>query len=113
IKFSGLFNTIYHAGRKYNHVLLGVGIYLLLYEVFNRIHFKKLSTHILEIADKYSYEIYLVHQFFILGPLSLMQLTSCIPLNILIVIMCIVMAAYALKRIENIFFLIINRRNSN
>lgn len=107
IKFSGVYHIIYNAGKKYNHVLLGVGIYTLLYSMFSRIHFKKMSTYILKIVDDYSYEIYLVHQFFILGPLSLLCLTSCMMLNILIAIICIIVAAFALKRIETLFFMII------
>lgn len=54
----------------------------------------------LDISDKYSYETYLVHQFLILGPFTLMALISNLTLNIFITFIGIGVLAWLVKRIE-------------
>ena len=79
---------------------LGVFLFLLGMILFRKVRF---GREVLDISDQYSYEIYLVHQFFILGPMSLMTVTKLTFLNILIIYGCIITVAFALKNIE-IFF---------
>lgn len=60
--------------RQYSHCLLALLIVILVlknYNVLNRILETRYLLLILNYSDKYSYDIYLVHQLFILGPLSI------------------------------------------
>ena len=83
----------------YNHVLLGVFIFILLKDFFTRLNMDKLYK-ILRLSDKYSYEVYLVHQPLILGSFSLLKLTDIDAVNILLVILGIAILAIILKKIE-------------
>lgn len=100
ITFTGFADTIYSYYQNYSHVLLGVFLFLLMINCFNKIHFSKSTVKVLDIMDKYSYETYLVHQFFIIGPFSLMALTPLTIINIIVIIACIVFAVWLLKKIE-------------
>lgn len=100
LSFSGKIGTIYAAFCQYSHVLLGVFLFLLMKMVFDRIVFGLKARRILNITDKYSYEVYLVHQFIILGPFSLMALTPFLSVNIIIIIIGILMLALVLERLE-------------
>ena len=79
----------------YSHMLLGVGLFVIFRKVFN----KAKENRILDFSDKYSYSIFLVHQFLILGPLSLMKLTQYTVMNILIIIIFILALGILLKMI--------------
>lgn len=80
---------------NYSHVLLGAALFVLLRCVFRNIGERK----ILRVSDKYSYEVYLVHQFFILGPMSLMELTQSTVLNLLVTFAVIAVAAFVVKKL--------------
>ena len=86
----------------YNHIFLGVFLFLLLKTMFDRILFSEKLKQVLNLADKYSYETYLVHQFYILGPFTLMALTPMVGLNIVMIIVCIVLSAWLLKKAEEL-----------
>lgn len=86
----------------YSHVLLGVFLFLLMKNVFDRMNLLGVKK-LLDTTDKYSYEAYLVHQFFILGPFSLMKLTSQILLNILIIVVAILVFAILVKNMADVF----------
>ena len=60
----------------YNHVFLGLSLFLVLKILFEHIHFDRHRwlLKLLTLSDKYSYEAYLVHQFFIFSAFSLMAL---------------------------------------
>ena len=74
---------------NYNHVYLGVFIFLLNQNVCARIRLHRLEKF-LSITDKYGYEMYLTHQLIILGPFSLMAITPLLSFNIIIIV-CLVM----------------------
>ena len=98
IKFTG-----YGVFCNYAHLLLGVAFSLILSKVFENIKYNQ----ILRFSDNYSYEIYLVHQFFILGPLSLMKLTNYTLLNVIIIIICVLTSGIIVNRtakVANILF---------
>ncbi len=99
--FTGLLDTLYSYYQDYSHVLLGVSLFLIMIVVFDKIHFSDKFVQVLNISDKYSYAIYLVHQFFILGSFSLMALTPMVPVNIIIIIGCILVSTWVLKLVEN------------
>ncbi|MDO5148129.1 MAG: acyltransferase [Oscillospiraceae bacterium] len=94
----------------YNHVTLGMCIFLLLYRFFNQINFTKLKKF-LEITDKLSYEVYLVHHLIILGPFSLMKLTTITSLNIVVILAIIGILAFVLAQLENIIGNMLNRHH--
>lgn len=100
--FSGYINTAYKYFCDYNHVWLGILLFLLMKSIFDKIDFSKHSRiiRLLNITDKYSYETYLVHQFLILGPFSLMALTPILSLNIVIILIGIGILAWLLKKVE-------------
>ena len=83
----------------YNHVALGICIFLLLHRLFNQINFTKLKKFF-EVTDKHSYEVYLVHHLIILGPFSLMQLTAITSLNIVVILVLIAIMAFVLAQLE-------------
>ena len=92
--YDGTMNRIFHI---YAGVTISILIITFLYKV---IHIGKLLK-ITKLLDNYSYEIYLVHHPFILGPLSLMQITNSCVLNIFIILIITISFAYALKKITS------------
>ena len=48
-------------------------------------------------SDKISYDVYLVHQFMILGPMSLMALTKYAWLNVTLIVALIIALAFAVN----------------
>lgn len=83
---------------KYAHAFLGISIVLVFIVLLKNIK----RNIILDLSDKYSFFIYIVHQFFILGPFTLMNLTNSIPLNIFIVMCAVLASAILLKFIAGI-----------
>lgn len=100
MSFEGIYNDLFYIFKNYNHAFLGIFLFLLMEQVFKDYQFRERSRRTLEITDKYSYEIYLVHQFFILGPLSLMELTPFSILNIVIILVGIAVTAWILQQAE-------------
>ena len=100
VRFSGFVEKLYDVLCDYNHVWLGMFLFLALKELFDKYKFSQNMRQALDITDKYSYETYLVHQFLILGPFTLMALTSNLVLNIFIVLIGIGVLAWLVKRIE-------------
>lgn len=84
---------------SYNHMILGSFIFLVTKQIFDRMHLKRIEK-ILSITDAYSYEIYLVHQFIILGSFSLMDITGFLSLNIVIILIGICLLSYFVKCFE-------------
>lgn len=91
-------NLIFDLFTKYAHGFLGVSIFLVLYGVFRSVK----GNAVLRFSDRYSYYIYLVHQIFILGPMSLMTLVSDRVVNMAIICSCILVAGYCLEK-ETLF----------
>lgn len=81
---SPLQQVLYATWCDYNHVWLGVALFLGLKLLFDHFRFGAKARAILRVSDKYSYIAYLVHQFFILSAFSVMALTQCAPLNLAI-----------------------------
>lgn len=94
----GIFERFYWDFTSYAHVALGVALFLLLHQVFALIKGNRLLGKMCKLSDKYSYEVYLVHHMFILTPFSIMGLTEYKAVNILLVLVCVCVAAYLLKK---------------
>ncbi len=59
---------------------------------------------VVSFIDKYSFEIYLVHYMFIVGPVSLMKITSSWLINSLIVVLISFIGAVIIKNISNLIY---------
>lgn len=82
----------------YSHAFLGYCITTLLMIVFKNFS----SNKVIRFSDKYSYEIYLVHQLFILSPLTILTLTNSNSFNVILTVMIILSAGLTLQRINSI-----------
>ena len=66
------------------------------------IWFKNMKeSRFLEYSDKYSYEIYLVLQLFILSQLTLLTTTNNSIINVLLTILVIFLSGYILNKLQN------------
>lgn len=81
----------------YSHAFLGYSITMLLMIVFKEIK----ESRILEYSDKYSYEIYLVHQLFILSPLTLLTTTNNITISAVLTLCAIFLSGYILNKLQH------------
>ena len=69
---------------EYAHLLFGASIFILLH----RFLAIRNENAVLRFSDRYSYHIYLVHQFFILSPFAIMTLTGLNILNYVLAYAC-------------------------
>lgn len=97
LRFEGTIETVYNLWCNYNHVWLGITIFVVLKSILDNIHIPAWLIKITNFSDHYSYEGYLVHQFFIIGPMSLMSLTKSLTLNIIIILFLILVFSYLLN----------------
>jgi len=78
--------TVYYRffvfAEPYLHMLLGLGLFFVLYFVFSKARVSPIAT----LSDRYSFSIYIVHQTFILSPFSTMNITSIPPIDWIITI---------------------------
>ena len=99
IDMQGSFSHI----TSYSHMFLALTIVTPLMILFKNIKYYK----VFEWSDDYSYEVYIVHQLFILSPFTLLTFTSNYFLNILIVLSVILFSGYMLgflnKKIRFLF----------
>lgn len=68
----------------------------------NRTHIKSCILKILEISDKYSFDIYICHMIYIKGPLSLLSITNIYIVNILIMLLVTISSAIILRDISDL-----------
>lgn len=63
----------------------------------------KIVDFIVKLSDKYSYEGYLVHRFFVLGPMTMMHLTNCTGVNILAILITTLLLGFWLKKCDKYY----------
>ena len=68
------------------------------------------ERRILEYSDKYSYSIYLVHQLFILSPLTLLSITDYRSVNIVLTLCAIIISSFILNAISEASVKLIRRQ---
>ena len=98
ITLTDAWRPFYYPVCDYGHVFLGVALFCsgrVLLRPFCNIN---LIQRILRLSDRYSYQIYLTHHFFILGPLSLMALTANSYVNVVLVLLLTVLTAVLLQK---------------
>lgn len=93
MQLSGIFAKIFIFAEPYAHLLLFSAMFMVLYLIASKVKYNAL----LKLSDRYSYEVYLVHQLFILSPFSLMAITPIKYLNWVLVVVAIVLLAVILK----------------
>ncbi|MBQ5850623.1 MAG: acyltransferase, partial [Lachnospiraceae bacterium] len=82
---------------QYAHSLLGVCLFVAFKKIFDRY---QINPIILKLSDNYSYEVYLLHQYFILGPFTLMVLTPYGFINVIIIALMVCVLAYVVKMLS-------------
>ena len=102
IQLEGVMGVIFRRYKDYSHVVLGVSIFLLIKAIYPIISRIPRINRLLDCSDKYSYEIYLVHQFFILGPLSILAIFNEWFIGWPLVVILIMLSAFSLKFIANV-----------
>ena len=102
--FIHISDTLYQLWHSFNHVWLAISLFIIFRYVLSKVDFQKhnVLTKLLKISDTYSYEGYLVHQFVILGPLSLLNITAVSVCNIVITLFAIVLLTVILKNVNDI-----------
>ncbi len=86
---------------------LGSFLFVVMYLLFSKINWEALpkTATALRTLPNYSYEIYITHQIFILGPFSLLNLTYLKILNLLIIAVLITVSAVFLKWLSELILL--------
>lgn len=110
IQFSGKIYNFYMIFCDYAHVMLGCSLFFGLKAFMNKVLLNKklfIIKKVCDFTDKLSYDIYLVHQFIILGPLSLMAITDYFVLNVVIIFILVFVAALIINKISNLISIII------
>jgi fucose 4-O-acetylase-like acetyltransferase len=78
---------------EHAHTFLGVLLFLGLKKLFSLVLRENRTMKLyglLRFSDQYSYDIYLVHQFLILGPFTMMELTAFRWVNVTLILVCVV-----------------------
>lgn len=100
MEMQGVFSHI----TSYSHMFLALTIVTLLMILFKNIKYYK----VFEWSDSYSYEVYIVHQLFILSPFTLLDLTSNNAINIFITLFVILLGGYLLGAVNKRFQILFN-----
>lgn len=86
---------------RLSHIFMGTSLTFVLMFLF--LKFKSLrSSKLLTYSDKYSYYVYIVHQLFILSPLTLMTVVENKWVSMLIVLLIVILSALLLHKISNV-----------
>lgn len=91
--------------EQYSHSLLGISIVFLSLILIKNVKKNK----ILDLSDKYSFYVYIVHQLFILSSFNLLTITKMPALNCCITVVVILFTAALLKFISDIITRCYNR----
>ena len=85
------------------HIMMTIGIFIFIYKLFNKFKASSITQKIINYFDELSYYIYIVHYMFIVGPISVMNITNNFVINLAIFIILTIMSAYVLKICTDIF----------
>ena len=100
IPLTDAWRPFYYPMCDYGHVFLGITLF-----TFGRVLLSPICKlnpiqRILQLSDRYSYQIYLTHHFFILGPFTLMALTANPYVNVALILFLTVLTAVLLQKIS-------------
>lgn len=88
---------------NYAHTFLGCSLFVILKIFFSHIFGEGCPFVIQTIcswSDRISYDIYLVHEFFLEGPFALIAITACVPINIAIFLTATIMSAVLINQVS-------------
>lgn len=111
--FQGKFNLIYGRFCDFSHVALGIALFLILRDVFNSCYknnYPKRLVKVLAVTDSLCFDIYLVHEFFITGPFSLMSITKYKMTNIVLVVIVIIVMGFLVNKLSKVIHQYIVKR---
>ncbi len=94
----------------YKNLFIGIGVFLLIYIIGEEKVDGIKQYKIVNLLDKYSYDIYLTHLIFILGPSSLLYITNYLFINCCIIFVCIFISAIILNKITEKINLFLEKR---
>ena len=101
----GELGNLYKVFCDYGHTFLGATLLIALLMFFRAVNMPKIAKSIVIFLDSVSYEGYLVHQFFILGPLTVFNRMNSIINAIIIIIIMTFIGGFIIKmlaqRIQN------------
>lgn len=96
--FEGVFGSAYNELCHYGHVFLALGIFIVVMQIFSKLNISNTLKKILNISDKYSYDIFLVHPVFIWSGISPLRQINSPWLAIVVLILEIAISALVLNR---------------
>jgi len=101
--FTGFKKMIFDTTLQYSQAILGLTLFFSLYAFFSKININKFNfiKKIVSFSDKYSYDIYITHQIFILGPFGIMTLFPNNYLNVFFALILIFLSGYLLNVLGN------------
>lgn len=99
-QWSRLTDPIWAHYSVWLHCVLAIFLFAVLYSILAKIDFK--FPKCLQFVNNISYEVYLVHHILILGPLSLLFVTSSETINILLILIITFVLSYALNQLMNL-----------
>lgn len=93
--------SYFHPLNRVFHDVSGVFLVVIGIQVLSR---KKINNipSVVELFDKYSFHIFIVHYFFVIGPFSLAHITPYIIVNILIIISATFVATLLFVKLNNL-----------
>lgn len=101
--FDGILESLYSLFCNYAHVALGCALFFGMKKLFSHVYangYPSFVKKICRLSDSYSYDVYLVHQFFILGPFTLMDITKSLLINVMVIFSCVLFAAFIVCKIR-------------
>lgn len=96
--YSGSFTQIAGLYDRYSMVVAAFAVFFSLMFLFRRSRF----NHLLNLSDRLSYPVYLVHGIFIFGPVAVLALTPYLILNIVLLFILILIFALVIEKTSNI-----------
>ena len=102
---NGVLKSLLNLIFEYAHACLGIILFLFFILIFNKI-FKSVYKNngfknVLNYSDQYSFDIYIVHQIFILGKFSIMGRTPYFCSDILIIIILVLISSFVLRKMSS------------
>lgn len=102
-EFTEMTSLLYLYFCNYAHTFLGCSLFVILKVLFSHIFGEGCPLVIQTIcswSDRISYDIYLVHEFFLEGPFALIAITACVPINIAIFLTATIMSAVLINQVS-------------
>lgn len=93
--------SYFHPLNRIFHDVSGVFIVIMGIQVLSKVKIKNIPA-IVGLFDKYSFHIFIVHYFFVIGPFSLAHITPYIIVNILFILVVTFIATFLFVNYNNL-----------